>query len=741
MAFGDPPFEARVLGRVGGALSRLRAFLLPGLTYLALAVVWALPSSVSPRDTVPDPGDPLHLAYVMAWDAHQLVHRPWALFDANSFHPYPRSLAFADHLTPEALMVAPLLWTTGNPVLAFNASVVMALALSALAMFALVRRVTGRGDAAFLAGLAYAFTSFARHELPRVHVLHVQWWPLALLFLLRFADRGRRRDAALFAASLALQALSGTYYLAYSLLLLPVWLAGAYVGCRRLPGRREVLVLGAALVGAALVVLPFVLPYLAQFRAMGIEKELVDGADLLSYVDPEPESVLWRVPRLGVARELPHFVGFVAGACAVAGALRLTRRRFSGEGHALAWISVATGLVALLLSLGPTIRVAGAPWGPGPYALLHRLVPPARGMASPERIGVLVTLATAALTGLGVAALQTRLKRVAGVAVTAALAAVLPLEHWTPSRRPALVPTGPDVPAVYDALRDGSGPLVELPLYPDVARKLWAAYPFFSTRHWRPVPIGRTSFYPPAHDLLAWSLRDFPDDRSLALLDRLGLRTIVVHPYVWSADERRVRLAAVETEPRLRLVRSFDDRMPARLAAFGLGEERIYALAPAAAGPPPCAPVDALDRSGWTLSASGESDPELVRDGETRTAWRTAQPQRPGDRLEVRLAAPDTVSAVSLAMAYPFDEFPRNLVLLVDDEAEGWQRVPYADGPEERWQTIQDLLQRPRAASLVLRLPESRRVRGVRLMIGLREEDPSWPRWRVPEVALFRACR
>ena len=112
----------------------------------------------------------------------QLARHPWALFDSNSFHPYPRSLAFADHLTPEAVLVAPVNWTTGNPVLAYNLAVVLALALSALGMFALVRRVTGHVDAAFLAGLAYAFTSFTRHELPRVHVLHVQWWPLALLF-------------------------------------------------------------------------------------------------------------------------------------------------------------------------------------------------------------------------------------------------------------------------------------------------------------------------------------------------------------------------------------------------------------------------------------------------------------------------------------------------------------------------------------------------------------------------------
>ena len=396
----------------------------------------------------------------MAWDAHQIARRPWALFDSNSFHPYPRSLAFADHLTPEAVMVAPVVWITGNAVLAFNAGVVAALALSALTMFALVRRVTGRADAAFLAGLAYAFTSFTRHELPRVHVLHVQWWPLALLFLLRFADRGRRRDAVLFAGALSLQALSGSYYLAYSLLCCRHGSRRAYVGCRRCPARREAAVLAVALGCVALAVLPFVLPYLAQFRAMGIEKELVDGADLLAYVDPEPRTASSGAsPRLAVSRELPHFVGIRgrglrAGRSAEAHAPRLFR------GGARAGLDRARdgGHRAAALAGSDHPRRRRRAWGPGPYALLHRLVPPARGMASPERIGVLVTLGSGRPRGPGrrrapdAAALAAR-----GSPSRARWRSLLPLEHWTPSRRPAPVPAGPTCPRSTPPCATGRG--------------------------------------------------------------------------------------------------------------------------------------------------------------------------------------------------------------------------------------------------------------------------------------------
>jgi hypothetical protein len=712
------------------------------LAYAVFALTWAAPSSLAPTERVPDLGDPLHLAWVMAWDAHQLVRRPWALFESNSFYPYPHSLAFADHLLPEAVLVAPVFWATGNAVLAYNVAVVLALTLSALALFLLAREIGLGGGAAFLGGLVYAFNSFTLHEVARVHVLNVPWWPLALVFLDRFARQGRPRDAVALAGFLLLQALSGTYYLVYSLLLAPVWLASAWLTLGRRPTRRELRALSLSGLVAAAAAAVVLWPYVAVFRSMGFEKSWAAGADLLSFVSPGPRNWLWAGLTWPSARsELPHFVGLSGGLLMAAGAVLTLAGRIAPPARMIAVIALVTGIAGVALSLGPLVHVGGRLLGPGPYGVLYRLFPVMRGMAGPERVSVLAILGGAVLAAVAAQALLSSLRRPwLRVAMVAALAVALPLEHWNRPRPPGAVPAGRDVPPVYAWLAaDGHGPVVELPVYPFRARRFWAAYLHFSTYHWRPIALGRTSFYPPAHEWLAWGLRDFPGPISLAFLDRLALRTVVVHPRIWDEAERSGRLAAVAGEPRLIPRQSFAHVPPPRFSALGLGEERVYALAPGDAPAPPCVPDAELPRDAWTLDGTGVNKPERVRDGDPRSPWMTAIPQRPGDRLEVDLGRKETVAAAALDIGYPHEEFGRNLVMLVD-AGEGFRRVAYADGPAERLATLDDLLRRPREARMVLRI-EPQPVRRLRLMVGFREEDPAWPRWSVPELRLFGRCQ
>lgn len=702
--------------------------------YVLAAIVWTAPASLSPTDTLPDVGDPVHLAYVMAWDAHQLVRAPLSLFDSNSFYPYPSSLAFGDHLLPEALMAAPVNWLTGNAALASNLALIASLTLSAFTMFLFARRITGLESAAFVAGFAYAFNSFTRTELLRIHVVNLQWWPLAFFFLDRFVREGGRRNAWGLAASLSLAGLSGSYYLVYTALLAPLWFGIAYAASGRRPSAGDLRALVPPALVCAIPILLLMLPYVRLMATLGFSKGLEPGADVLDYFRPVKFQLLWGAfAAPGPAAHGRHFLGYLTALVALAGlradtaAARLGRR-----------LALVTAGVGFLFSLGASITFDGAELMPGPYRALYLLFPPARGMAGSSRFGVLVVVGVALLVGLGAARLLGALRPAPRAAVTLLLTVILGADHWKPARAGAPIPPPVEAPAAYSFLAaEGDGPLVDLPLFSDESRRQWSLYLNLSTHHWRPIPFGRTSFYPPPHDYLGWAVRGFPEPAALTLFDRLGIRTLVVHPRAWVDPAlREQRLAALEAEPRLHLVRAFTDAPAARYTALRLGEERVYRL-DAQPGTEACRPDDEIPRSGWTASSTvGDSDNAI--DSDPRTAWRTQTPQRPGDFLEVEFPETQTIAAVALDFAYPYSEFPRDLQLRTRIDSK-WERVHYEDGGAARWATVQALLERPREARIVLRM-EPRSARAIRLSLGA-ESDAAWPAWAIPEVRAFRECR
>jgi hypothetical protein len=363
-------------------------------------------------------------------------------------------------------------------------------------------------------------------------------------------------------------------------------------------------------------------------------------------------------------------------------------------------------------------------------------------MASPVRAAVLVLLGGALLLGLGGTGLLERLGGRYRSILLAVLVLLVPLEQWSPSTTGARVPTGDEIPSVYRFLDQvPPGPVVDLPLYPDVAKRLWAVYPYLSTYHWRRIPIGRTSFYPPAHDYLAWSLRGFPDDLSIRLLVRLGIRTLVVHPLVWEDPlDRARRLQVLDTDPRLALVKAFTDP-PTVAPVLQLGQERLYQIVgPEDRGPEPCTPGDEVPRQGWTLQGSSHSDPSRAVDRSRKTAWSTAPPQSPGDHLDVSFPRSEHLAAVAIDLWYPHTEFPRNLVVFLRGEDGTLRRTRYEDGPEVRGALLEELVERPREATMVLRFPPAEAL-GFRLMVGQRERDRAWPAFSVPEVHAYRECR
>ena len=204
------------------------------------------------------------------------------------FHPHRWTLAYTEHLLGLVPLVALPRLAGAGVLLAHNLVWLATFPLTGLAMFWLVRHLTGHAGAATVAAVLYAFSHFRFGQLGHVQVLSHQWLPLLLLGLHRAArSRGRWRDVGLAAGAFALQALSSGYQAFFAAIAGAVFVAWLGLPAARPPLGR--LVARGALVGAlvALLLLPFFLPYRVVRDEIGLVRDLrevehyVGGAHVL----------------------------------------------------------------------------------------------------------------------------------------------------------------------------------------------------------------------------------------------------------------------------------------------------------------------------------------------------------------------------------------------------------------------------------------------------------------------------
>lgn len=67
---------------------------LAGFVVLTLAFTYPLAFRLS-EQVVQPAEDPRLNSWILAWDAHALLTQPAGLFQANTFYPYPYSLAYS----------------------------------------------------------------------------------------------------------------------------------------------------------------------------------------------------------------------------------------------------------------------------------------------------------------------------------------------------------------------------------------------------------------------------------------------------------------------------------------------------------------------------------------------------------------------------------------------------------------------------------------------------------------------
>jgi hypothetical protein len=316
------------------------------------------------REILGDLGDPLFVCWVLLWTGGQMLRAltgdVGALADywnGNIFYPAVHTVAFSEHLTPLTIQILPVLAATQNVVLGYNLLVFSTIVLSGLGMYLLVREITGRPLAAFVAGLAFAFAPYRVDQAPHLQVLSSQWMPFAFLGFRRFFATGRLRALMGGAVALAAQALSCVYYLAYFPPFIAAYCLYEMVSRRRLFAWRTWLALTGAAAGTLLVLAPFLLAYVhvRQTSTMGVRAiaEITNfSADTHAFATISGDSrLLGHVVRAMPKNEGQGFPGFTIAALGLVAMMAALGRNVGNARAAAAvsvWRQIATGALCVI---------------------------------------------------------------------------------------------------------------------------------------------------------------------------------------------------------------------------------------------------------------------------------------------------------------------------------------------------------------------------------------------------------
>jgi len=351
----------------GGAKSNWRIFLLVLMGYCALTVILTYPAAFHILTHPAGSTDAYEYVWEQWWgktallDLHTNVANLTSLYyPQGAYHPVVWSDAYL------FLLSIPLALVSGA-VLAYNLHFFASYVLTGFTTYLLCLGLTRRQGASFVGGLIFAFapirSDHAAHGMLSLMITY--WLPLYVLSLIWLFKKPGARNGVLCGIFLGLSVLSSPLHLLHFVVPFTlVFLLYQHLAARgRLYNAPFIRGFGLALaIAGAMVVLPY-LPLLqtggsAESSSLARQGILSHSADLLGFLVPPSSQVLVeRVPVLSalVARIMPEsgytvYLGFVPVLLASVGVWRI-------RSGARLWVIL--GLVGVVLSLGPLLRLGG----------------------------------------------------------------------------------------------------------------------------------------------------------------------------------------------------------------------------------------------------------------------------------------------------------------------------------------------------------------------------------------------
>ena len=511
------------------------------LLYALVTICLAYPLSVAPAGHVLSASPDTNLfLWTLSWDVHAFLRQPLDVFDANIYYPARLTLAYSENLIGSAMLAAPVLWITDNPVLAMNVVALLASVLCGLGTYVLARQVGVSAAGATLSGLVFAFSPPRFLRLDQLHLATMQWIPFGLAAFHAYFENGRPAALRLTALCVTLEALSSGHGAAFMTLSLAGLVVFEAARGTPLTISRRVRDLGwtgvLLLAPAALVLIPYQRVQAEAGLKRSLENWAISWPSFLASPSHVQQFVLAhaggaRVNEQAGAYLFPGFVPLLLAAVAVwpIGLGRMTER-LSRSGGALLFYALLT-LVSFWLSAGPPVGI---------WPLVYWM-PVLNFIRVPSRFTILTVLGLAVLSGIGFDRVSTRFASARRAWLSAVLAVLLVVEFAAVPFE--LEPYRVEIPPIDRWLNTQPKPfaIAEVPLADPQRLGSWerrhTTYMLHAMAHWQKTVEGYSGSRPAEHERLYLQLTTFPDEESVQALKALGVTYVVVHTDLYEAGE------------------------------------------------------------------------------------------------------------------------------------------------------------------------------------------------------------
>jgi hypothetical protein len=531
-----------------------RRILAAPAAFLLLAVMhtWPLAADLSHWSRI-DNGDGALNIWTVSWVAQHLAHDPARLFEGNIFHPEHLTVAFSEAMLVQGAIAIPVRELGGSPVLAYNVALLAGFTLTGLAFCLLVQKWTGSWTAGYVAGSMAAFNAHILVRLAHLQAQHPEFIALMLFALDRLIADRRWRDAWWLAAGFVLQALTSVYLLVFSAWMLTFGVAGRAADWIRRDAAGLLARLAAAGLLAAILLLPYLLPYYLVHETMGFTRGADEEApgELVHYLATGSRLHYTAWSRTFAERSTSYAFPGVMGAVLVIAAFGM--REHWRDRRLLMTAAAAAGCFAV--SFAPKLPF---------YAALHAAIPFFQAVRQLSHISHVVLVLLAVIAGFAVAGLQRRWGHARAWPAVAGM--ILLAVHAEAMRAPIPFTRFKGIPSAYESLvGERRAVVIEMPF--PAPRRWFLNGPsmVYSTVHWHPLLNGYSGFRPRSYYESHQAADGFPSDASLAALYARGVTHIVVHHHDFIVACGAERFHAIAGQHSLQYVSSDEDTTVYRL--------------------------------------------------------------------------------------------------------------------------------------------------------------------------------